>query len=66
MSDEIGQDVTAVLPPDDDFDPNEITAVLDDEPTLDLTEEVRGFEPMTETQKEQLFYSCLRGYGWEG
>jgi hypothetical protein len=59
MADMIGQDITQVLP-------------ADTEEVVELTEEIR--EPMdrvvtsrmTPEQLDQLFYSCLRGYGWKG
>lgn len=55
----IGEDITQVMEPGT-------------EELVELTEEIR--EPvervitsrMTEAQREQLFYSCLRGYGWKG
>jgi hypothetical protein len=55
----IGGDITQVLDPDA-------------EEVVVLTEEIREpmerviTSPMTEAQREQLFYSCLRGYGWKG
>jgi siroheme synthase (precorrin-2 oxidase/ferrochelatase) len=56
MADMIGQDITQVLP-------------LDDEEVVELTEEIRErviTSRMTPEQLDQLFYSCLRGYGWKG
>lgn len=51
----IGEDITQVLPVEADTE-GEIT----------LTEDIRQTERMTPEQREQLFYSCLRGYGWKG
>jgi hypothetical protein len=48
--DETGLDVTKVLPVE--------------EPEVELTEVIDA--PMSKEAKEQLFYSCLRGYGWKG
>ena len=49
----IGEDITQVLP-------------IEDDEVVELTEEIRRPERMTLEQREQLFYSCLRGYGWKG
>jgi hypothetical protein len=49
----IGEDITQVLE-------------LEDEEVVELTEEIREPVRMTPEQREMLFYSCLRGYGWKG
>lgn len=52
----IGEDITQVLEPDTDE-------------VVELTEEIREqdtFRPMTEVEKDFLFYSALRGYGYKG
>lgn len=49
----MGEDITQVLEPEA-------------EEVIVLTEEIREPVRMTLEQREQLFYSCLRGYGWKG
>ena len=49
----IGEDITQVLP-------------IEDDEVVELTEEIRRPDRVTLEQREQLFYSCLRGYGWKG
>ena len=49
----IGQDITQVLEPDTDE-------------VVELTEVLREPKRMTPEERDRLFYSCLRGYGWKG